>query len=170
MGNSLGNEKRIFTDENVLGVLQQVLRFLIAGVHRDEFDLLQMYDHAVFAEEHVSGRSWPEEPGVPSAECDTAGQGSPRRSDRSPLASTGDACPRPRTLKRSTIQTECNVKLNSKRNTDEQFFRHRFTLRVSFPYFTTYLNKHQAAICKRKKKKDKTQPDKQRRPEAVRVR
>lgn len=63
----------IFTDENILGVLQQILRLLVASVHRDELDLLQMYDHAIFAQEHVSGWSGPEKPGVSAAEGDTAG-------------------------------------------------------------------------------------------------
>lgn len=143
--------EQIFTDENVLGVLQQVLRFLIAGVHRDELDLLHMYDHAVFAEEHVSGRPWPEEPGVPSTESDAAGQRSPRRSDRSPLASSGDASPRPRALKRSTIEKKNrdNVKFERKhRRIIVLFITLSACVCESFPYdivyfIISYLNKHQ---------------------------
>lgn len=130
----------IFTDENILGVLQQILRLLVASVHRDEFDLLQVYDHAIFAQEHVSCRSGPEKPGVSAAEGDTAGQGGPRGSDRSPLASSSDAGPGPRTLKRSAIQQES---LDFKEDIDLPLF---FTCYPNFSLerrILRYFNKHQ---------------------------
>lgn len=99
-----------------------------------------MYDHAIFAQEHVSGRSGPEKPGVSAAEGDTAGQGCPRRSDRSPLASSSDAGPGPRTLKRSAIQQES---LDFKEDIDLPLF---FTCYPNFPLerrILRYFNKHQ---------------------------
>lgn len=87
-------------------MLEQVLGLLIAGVHRDELDLLQMYDDAVLAEEDVSGRPGPEQPGVSAAQSDAAGQRGSRGSDCSPLASPCDAGPGPGALKRPAIRTD----------------------------------------------------------------
>lgn len=47
------------TDKDILGVLQQILRLLVAGVDRDKLYLLDVYDDAVVAEKNVPGWSGP---------------------------------------------------------------------------------------------------------------
>lgn len=53
-------------------MLQQILRLLVAGVHRDELYLSQVYDDAVVTQDHVSGWSGPKQTSVTTAKSDAA--------------------------------------------------------------------------------------------------
>ena len=48
------------TDEDILRMIQQIFRLLIARIYGDELDLLKMQDDTVIAEDDVLGRSWPQ--------------------------------------------------------------------------------------------------------------
>lgn len=93
----------VLTDEDILRVLQQILRLLVARIYGDELDLLKMQDDTVVAKDDVLRRSGPQQPSVPSAMRGAGRQGCPRGPYCSPLASIRHARPGPRALKRPTI-------------------------------------------------------------------